>query len=298
MPQSNLGPTQTVLIFFLYVLVAYALAALLCVPFGETVSQAAGVPTHKFIGRGGMLLALFALWPFLKALNLADKQSLGYALPAREFRFTLLMGFAVGVLILACLSLALLWLDIRVPHLGGEAPPLLKIVAQGLLGGLAVGFIEETFFRGAMFSAIRNRGGGAAIATVLPSLLFAALHFIKPQPLPPDAGVTLDTCLASLGSAFPALFRMENLDSFAALFLVGVFLAIVRNRTGHIAWCIGLHAGWVLVIRVTHKYSHLDPGSSFYRLVGDYDGVTGWLAAGWIGLLAVMVALWPRRIPD
>jgi membrane protease YdiL (CAAX protease family) len=298
MPQSKLGPSQTVLVFFLYILGAYALAAVLCVPFGEYITQAAGVPPHKFIGRGGRLLALLAVWPLLKALHLANKQSLGYALPAREFRLTLVKGFAAGLLILTCLSLALLWLGIRVPRLGSEAPPLLKIVTQGLLGGLAVGFIEETFFRGALFSAIRNRGGGAALAVTLTSLLFAALHFIKPQPIPPDAGVTLGTCQSSLISALPALFRLENLDSFVALFLVGVFLAIVRNRTGHIAWCIGLHAGWVLVIRITHKYSHLDPGSPFYRLVGDYDGVIGWLAAGWIGLLALMVALWPQRQSD
>lgn len=274
------------------------MAALLCMPFGGYIAGTIGIPTHKVIGRGGLLLALFALWPFLNALHLADKQSLGYALPVRDFRRALLKGFAAGVLILTGLSLALLGLGIRVPPLVGETPILLKVIAQGLLGGLAVGFVEETFFRGAMFSAIRNRSGGAATAIVLTSVLFAALHFLKPQPFPSDAEATLGTCLASLGGAVPALFRMDNADSFLALFLVGVFLAIVRHRTGHIASCIGLHAGWVLVIRITHKYSHLDPGSPHYRLVGDYDGVTGWLAAGWIGLLALVALLWPRRQSD
>jgi membrane protease YdiL (CAAX protease family) len=285
---------QPSLLFFLFIFGTYTLAALLCVPFGEYVTEAAGVPIHKFIGRGGLLLALLGFWPLLKALRLADKRSLGYGLPGTEFRLALAKGFAAGVLILACLALALLALGIRVVPSGGE-PPLLKVLAQGLLGGLAVGFIEETFFRGAMFSAIRRRGGHAATAIALPALLYATLHFLKPQPFPADAEVTLATTLTSLGDAFPALFRIENLDSFASLFLVGVLLGIVRHRSGHIAWCIGLHAGWVLVIRLTHKYTDLDPGAPLNSLVGTYDGVIGWLAAGWIGLLALGIALWPRN---
>ncbi len=286
---------QPSLLFFLFIFGTYTLAALLCVPFGEYVTEAAGVPTHKFIGRGGLLLALIGFWPLLKALKLAQRRSLGYALPSVEFRLTLAKGFAAGVLILACLTLALLAFGIRVIPSGGESPLLLKVLAQGLLGGLAIGFIEETFFRGALFSAILRRGGHAATAIALPALLYAVLHFLKPQPFPADAEVTLTTSLTSLGGAFPALFRMENLDSLAALFLVGVLLGIVRRRSGHIAWCIGLHAGWVLVIRLTHKYTELDPGSQLNSLVGTYDGVIGWLAASWIGLLTLGIALWSKN---
>lgn len=289
---------HTSLLFFLFLLGAYTLAALLCVPFGEYVTAAAGVPIHKFIGRGGLLLALLGFWPFLKALRLMDRHSLGYALPGAEFRLSLIKGFAAGVLILACLAISLLTLGIRVVPSGGEPPLLLKVLAQGLIGGLAVGFIEETFFRGALFSAIRRHGGHAVTAIALPALLYAALHFLKPQPFPAGTEVTLTATLTSLGGAFPALMQMENLDSFAALFLVGVLLGIVRLRSGHIAWCIGLHAGWVLVIRLIHKYTELDPGAPLTFLVGTYDGVIGWLAAGWIGLLALGIALWPKNGPE
>jgi len=286
---------QPTLLFFLYLLACYTLAALLCVPFGEYLVEVAGAPVHKIIGRGGLLLALIGLWPLLKTLQMANKESLGYGIPAAEFRLAMLKGFALGVLILACLAFALTALDIRVVPPGREPPLLIKVIAQGLLGGLAVGFIEETFFRGALFSAVRRRGGGAVAAIVLPSLLFAALHFLKPQPIPADTELTLATTLISLGGAFPALFQLENLDSFIALFLVGAFLGLVRHRTGHIAWCIGLHAGWVLVIRLLHKYTGVDPNAPLNYLVGHYDGVIGWLAAGWIGVLALGIGLWPRR---
>ncbi len=286
---------QISLLFFLFLFGAYTLSALLCVPFGEYVTEAAGVPIHKFIGRGGLLLALLGFWPLLKALRLANRHSLGYDLPGAGFRLALAKSFVVGVLILVCLALTLLALGIRIIPSGGEPPLLLKVLAQGLIGGLAVGFIEETFFRGAMFSAIRRRGGHAVTAIALPALLYATLHFLKPQPFPADAEVTLVTTLTSLANAFPALLQMENLDSFAALLVVGVFLGVVRHRSGHIAWCIGLHAGWVLVIRLTHKYTDLDPGAPLNYLVGTYDGVIGWLAAGWIGLLALGIALWPKN---
>jgi membrane protease YdiL (CAAX protease family) len=228
-------------------------------------------------------------------LRLADRRALGYGLPSTDFRRALTRGFGLGVLILAALSIALWALDLRIPRFAGELPAVPKVLAQGLLGGLAVGFIEETFFRGAMYSAIRRGGGSRTAAVLLPSLLYAAMHFLKPQPFPAGAEVSLTTCLSSLGGAFPALFRLENLDSFAALALVGIFLGLVRLRTGHIAWCIGLHAGWVLVIKLTRSYSEVNPGASGAWLVGDYDGMIGWLAAGWIGALALV--LWLGRQP-
>jgi hypothetical protein len=281
-------------LFTAYVLGAYVAASLLCAGFGDALAALLHVPVHKIIGRGGLLLALAGIWPLLKVLRLADRESLGYGLPAPVFRRTLLRGLGLGIVILACLSAALWLLGLRTPHLAG-GPPLLKILAQGLLGGLAVAFIEESFFRGAMYTAILRRGGGTPAAVLLPSLLYAALHFLKPQPLPPDTPAGLTACLASLAQGFPALLRLENLDSFVALTLVGVFLALVRERCGHLAWGIGMHAGWVLVIKLTLAYSHDVPNTPLRYLAGSYDGMIGWLAAGWIGVLSLGLILWPRR---
>jgi membrane protease YdiL (CAAX protease family) len=282
---------QPTLIFTLFILAAYLLASLLCALLGDPLAALLQVPEHKIIGRGGLLLALIGLWPLLKSLNMLDRALLGYGVPAREFRRHLLFGLGVGVAILACLGTALWGLGIRAPSLDAQSPALLKVLAQGLLGGLAVGFIEETFFRGALQGGIRRRGGGTVVAVLLPSLLYAALHFLKPQQVAPQAG----SCLASLAAGFPALFRMENLDSFVALTLVGLFLSLVRERCGHIGWGIGLHAGWVLVIKLIQSYSDNVPHAPLGFLTGSYDGVIGWLAAGWIGLLALVLALWPRR---
>ncbi len=279
-------------VFFLYILGAYLLAALLCIPFGDWLSQITGAPVHKIIGRGGLLIALLGFWPFLKLTGLANKQSLGYAVPARQFHRQLMLGYLAGLVILLVLSLMLLGWDIRVPKHHDDYGWIVKPLYQGLLGGLAVGFIEETFFRGAMQSAIKRHAGTLA-AIVLPSLLFAALHFLKPQPLPADAPVAVAAVLTSYAGGFGYLFQSSHLDSLAALFMVGVFLALVRNRTESLAWCIGLHAGWVMVIKLTHAYSYRNPEAELFWLAGHYDGMIGWLAAGWLAVLSGLLLLWP-----
>jgi hypothetical protein len=126
------------------------------------------------------------------------------------------------------------------------------------------------------------------------ALLYAAVHFLKPHPLPD--GVAFDPAGAAqmLAQVFTGVFQWEHVDSMAALFLVGVFLALVRERTGHIGWCIGLHAGWVFVIQVSRHLTDGDQSSVYAWVAGDYDGVIGWLAAAWIGLLSLALAR-PRR---
>jgi membrane protease YdiL (CAAX protease family) len=95
-----------------------------------------------------------------------------------------------------------------------------------------------------------------------------------------------------LAHVFIDVAQWKNLDSMAALFVAGLFLALVRERTGHIGGCVGLHAGWVLVIQVTRQVTDGDPDSELSFLVGVYDGTIGWLATAWIGALATLYWIW------
>src|SRR5690606_10947385 len=54
-------------------------------------------------------------------------------------------------------------------------------VLQALGTGVAVALIEEPFFRGALFGVLRRRLKWP-VALLFLSLLFAAVHFIKPHP--------------------------------------------------------------------------------------------------------------------
>lgn len=84
----------------------------------------------------------------------------------------------------------------------------------------------------------------------------------------------------------------QNLDSLTAVFAAGVLLALVRERTGHIGWCIGLHAGWIFVIQVTRRVTDVNSASDLAFWVGGYDDFIGWLAVAWIGALTVAYWNW------
>jgi membrane protease YdiL (CAAX protease family) len=272
--------------FFLYLCACLALAALLTYPVMATgwLHQ----PPHRVMGRLAQIFILLGLWPFLKSLGLNRWAALGYGVPRPRFLRSLWRGWLVGLAILAVLAAAELVLSIRIPaSLGaGDIPRLFAKVLQALVAGLLIGLLEETFFRGALFTAIR-RGGGAVSAVLWTSLLYALLHFMKPGALPDQAPFDWAAAWHMFAGVYTDAFQWKNLDSMAALFLVGVFLALVRERAGHIGWCVGLHAGWVFVIQVTRHLTDGDPASPYAFLAGSYDGMIGWLAAGWIGLLAL-----------
>lgn len=279
--------------FFVYLLACLVLGALLSYPLVATGLVAAD--PHRVMGRLAQVFILLGLWPFLKAMGIANWRMLGFAAPAPVFVAAIGRGWLVGVAILAVLVSALLALGVRLPApLGaGWLGELAAKALQALVGGLLIGLLEEAFFRGALYAAIRRRGGVWS-AVLWTALLYAAVHFLKPHPLPHGVAFDLGGAAQMLAQVFTGVFQWQHLDSLAALFLVGVFLALVRERTRHIGWCIGLHAGWVFVIQVSRHLTDGDPASSHAWLAGDYDGVIGWLAAAWIGLLSLALAR-PRR---
>jgi membrane protease YdiL (CAAX protease family) len=280
-------------VFFAYLLACLVLAALLTYPVMATGWL--DEDPQRVMGRLAQVFILLGVWPFLKRMQLADRRSLGYGIQGRAFRRAVGLGWVEGVAILLVLALALVALEIRLPDPELELwPYLAKKALQALIGGLLIGVLEETFFRGALYTAIR-RHDGVASAVVWTAFLYMLVHFMKPSALP--EGVAFDWAGAwqMFGAVFVDILQWKYLDSMAALFVVGVFLALVRERTGHIGWGIGLHAGWVFVIQVTRRMTDGNPEAPFAFMVGSYDGIIGWLAAAWIGLLALAYLGWTRR---
>ena len=118
------------------------------------------------------------------------------------------------------------------------------------------------------------------------------VHFLARSKIPPDE-VAWDSGFRLLGGVLTHFANpLPVLDSFLTLLLVGLLLAGVRQRTGAIAACIGLHAGWVCVIKATKDLTVVDTQAATAFLVGPFDGYTGWLVAGW-GIVLVAIA-WAR----
>ncbi|VAW40144.1 Cytosine/purine/uracil/thiamine/allantoin permease family protein [hydrothermal vent metagenome] len=273
-------------IFICFLAICLLVSALLHYPLHLLLEGLIEMPAHKQVTRFGKLLMLPGFFLLIRWLDLYSREALGFGEPRPLFLRQMVIGWFFGILILTILTGTLTSLGIRVlkPFESPFFGDVIKTLSGGLLAGLLVGIVEESFFRGALFQAIRRRGP-AISAIIFSSLLYASVHFIKPLPL--EGPVGWFSGLQILSGAFWQFGEWATFDSFLALFMAGVFLALVRERTGSIACCIGLHAGWVLVIKCTKDFTYTNPASKWAFLTGDYDSVTGYLAAGLLGVLAL-----------
>jgi membrane protease YdiL (CAAX protease family) len=275
------------LIFFALLAAALIGAAFVAYPAWLLFSLISVEPFHRVVQRVAMLIALAGLVVLVRRMQLADRASLGFGLTRRTFIRQMLIAFAAGIATMAPLVFMLHGLELRVPKPGFAwgGPQLLGAVGQGLATGFAVALIEETFFRGALQTAMM-RAGRLSLAIVLPSILYASLHFLGGHLRIPAAEVGWSSGFDVLASLFERYAQPGLLiDSFAALVAVGVLLALVRARTGAIAACIGLHAAWVCVITAVRTSTTRNDTASASWLIGAYDGVIGW------GAFALIVAI-------
>ena len=271
-------------------------AAALTYPTWLLVSFVSIEPVHRVMHRVAMLFALVGLVVLTRHLGLSNRDSLGFGMPRRQFLQQIAVGWICGVLLMVPLASLLLWLDIRSVR-PDKVGKLVSLVANGILSGLAIAFIEEIFFRGVLFTAVRRTSGKIA-AIVAPSLLYASLHFLGGKlSVPPDQVAWSDgfTVLVRLFERYEDPLGL--MDSFFALFTLGVLLSLVRERTGAIAGGIGLHAAGVAAIFIIRATTLVNPGDDQAGWVGNYDGVIGWAALVWFAAIAAIVGT-RRKSPD
>jgi uncharacterized protein len=276
-------------VWFLGLMVlALAAVALFAYPAWTLLHPHFDFPFHRIGERVGMLALLVGFVALARHLQLADRVSLGYGLPRRAFLREMSIGLALGVatmLAVVGMMAAFGLLEWR-SGVRSATGALAKLIVARALSGFAVAFIEETFLRGAMQTAI-TRESGTAAAVLLTALLYAATHFFASFHIAP-AQVTPHSGLDLLGGTLRAFAHPAGVaDAFLALMAVGVVLALVRAATGNIAACIGLHAGWVWVMLVAHELTQPNPGAALGFLLSRFDGFVGWLVLAWTLLLAV-----------
>jgi uncharacterized protein len=275
-------------------LLAGLIGALIAYPAFELTSTVAHWAFHRVAGRIAMLLLALELVWLCRHLNLTTRRALGYGLPWRRFlRISLLWG-VIGAATAGIGAAFLLLTHLRVMDAEFTPSPVnfLRIFAIGLSSGIAVALLEETVMRGAMHTAI-ERESGPWTAALLTAPLFAVMHFF--------AKVRIPTEELGWGSGFDLLVRsFEPLshpalvfDSFLSWLLVGLILSLTRVLTGNIAVAIGLHAGWVLVLRMLQQATSTGNAPAYAMWVGRFDGLLGYWLLPWG--LAIAAALWLSR---
>jgi membrane protease YdiL (CAAX protease family) len=278
--------------WFLGVLVAAGLAAgAIAYPVFELTSRIAPWPFHRVYGRIAMLAAAVALVFWCRRFGVANGRELGYGLPWRRFCAVASLFALVGI-VTASAGAAFLLIDgIRIvsdPASLASPAHLAHLVLIALSSGLAVALIEETVMRGALHSVIaRESGQMAALWLIAP--LFAVLHFFaKTHVDSPDwtSGFHL------LAGSFAPLGNLRAvLDSLLAWAAVSLVLSLTRILTGNIAVAVGLHAGWVVVLRLLQEAT--GSGTVHSAWVGSFDGLVGWWVMPWAA--AISIILWSTR---
>ena len=276
--------------FFGLILACLLLMGVIAYPSWVLLHPYFDFPFHRIASRAGQLALFIGLFFVARHLGVANKRSFGYGLPWRQFIPAMLKALAIGVATMAPIAVVMGLMGLRVWK-DGVTPDLSMLshtAIKGLLTGLSVALIEETFLRGAMFSAVA-RESGAKVAILLTSLLYAAAHFIARTKIPADQ-VQWDSGLDLLAGTL-RLFGdpLTYADAFLCLFAVGVLLASMRAATGNIAASMGLHAGWVWVITFMRVGSEPNDAHPLRFLVSQFDGVVGWLVLGWTVVIGLVI---------
>ena len=284
-------------IFLVLILVALASIGVLTYPAWLLLHPHFDFPFHRIGERIAMLIGLIGFLILAPRMRLGDRASLGYGLPGRRFLGELGRGLLGGVVTMLVIVGVMAALGLRDWHkLGGlDAAAIAKIIGGALGSGLVVALIEETALRGIIFTGIQ-RESGTTVAVVLTSLVYSATHFfakhhIDAAQVTPSSGWDL---LAGTLHTFADPMAMA--DAFLTYAAVGVILASLRANTGHIASCMGLHAGWVWVMLAVTGVSEPVRDLPLSFLLSQTDGFVGWLVFLWTLVIGVpLVRYYSRR---
>ncbi len=271
------------------IVLAGVIGALLAYPAYELTASFASWAFHRVASRIAMLVLIAELIWLCRHLKLTAKRDFGYCLPWRRFLKVSLVWGTVGMATASVGAGFLLSTHLRMPI---PTFSFARIFLIGLSSGVAVALIEETVMRGAMHSAIERQSGPWA-AALLTALIFAVVHFFaKARIAPQDVGWwsgfdLLQRSFAPL--AQPALV----FDSFLSWLIVGLILSLTRVLTGNIAVAIGLHAGWVVVLRMLQEATTSAAAPRYSFWVGRFDGLLGYWLVPWG--ICIGIALWLTR---
>ena len=245
----------------------------------------AGTPFRRVADRAFLLAGLVGLYPLAKSFKLRRRSDWGYACEAGRTK-AVVTGFVAGITLLLLLLTCHCLLRVRVWDSSRNALDLVQALIGGIVSGLAIGFIEETFFRGGLYWIVSKELSPRGAVSVTAGL-YALLHFLRTD----DAGldrVSWSSGFAVLGGAFAKLTDPSIVGPFLALLVLGVVLAKLRQATGHIFLNIGVHAGFVAGVRLGHEATDSVQDSPQLWLAQGYDGITGFLAL-FLVLIPVLV---------
>ena len=277
-------------IFIAYFAIALLSGAAIAYPLHLILSNWFELEFERVVSRSVLIVAIILFMALYKKLGFTSWREIGFSTDKKQFFSDLTKGIAFGMLIMFPVIAGLLITENRVldTDLDTSTLNIVDQIVTALIAGLIIALIEETLFRGAMLSAIKKHGS-ALLAIVSTSLIYASVHFIEPNIDYEANSLHWASGLVLAKDALSSVLEINRIaDSFIALFLAGVLLALVRIRSQRIALCMGIHAGWVLAIKTFKSFTDSNAQSEYAFLTGSYDKVIGLLAAISITIFIVL----------
>ncbi len=275
---------KNILFFTLYIIFFAVLSSLVFTLLYMQFDEQPMLALNKTIKYGAILLCMAFIVPAMKILNLYDRRLVGYVEGKTEFIKNALKGFILSCLLSLPLLFLFSYLNIREIDFNIVFDQsFVNIILLTVFISLLISFIEESFFRGLMIQRNNN-----SILTfniiVLSSLIYSLFHFIK-IPLIVDDSLFWNTGLNELIKGFYNFFITINIDAAITLLVFGILLGVIRVKNKTISYGIGIHAGFIFIIKIFKKNSSVDLDSSNNFLISSYDQFTGHLATTWIIIL-------------
>jgi membrane protease YdiL (CAAX protease family) len=289
-------------IFIAYFAIALLSGAALAYPLHMILSNWFELDFVRVASRSVLIMAIIFFMMLYRKLGFKSWRDIGFSTDKKQFFSDLVKGIAFGLLIMLPVIVGLLITKNRVLDVDLDTSVLniLDQVVTALIAGLIIALIEETLFRGAMLSAIKKHSS-VFFAIVVTSLMYASVHFIEPNIDYDTNSLHWASGFVLVKDALSSIFEVNRIaDSFIALFLAGVLLALVRIRSNRIALCMGIHAGWVMAIKTLKSVTDSNWQSEYAFLTGSYDKVIGVLAAV---IIAASIVLYLKnstqnKLPD
>ncbi len=278
------------IVFIAFFILALLFSALLAYPAFIFLSNWFEVDFERVISRCVLIVIIITLPVLFKIFRFNSWQQIGYTTKQKDFWAQLFKGFALGVLIMLPIIIGLLITNTRVidTDWNWSIHHIVGLLITAALSGLLIALIEETLFRGIMFTAIQKQAS-TLFAIISTSFIYAIVHFLQPEAYLAQNSINWTSGFNVVKNAFdPLLYPAQYFDSFIALFFAGVLLAMIKNNTNKLVICIGVHTGWVFAIKTFKRMTDTNIDSNFIYLVGSYDKVIGYLAAFCI-ILAIII---------
>lgn len=205
---------------------------------------------YRVMSRVVMLVTFLLFYQYRNKLGIASIKSLGFS-SKRNWWFLLFLGLVLAMFSVAVIMFIMVATSVRflVPDL--KTAPVIWDFISYLLSGFIVALIEETFFRGFVLQSLR-RDTSLALTLIVTNFFYAIIHFFRPEVFSEIKVLNIESSL--LGLRFfimPLVTNWQQIwPDFLGLFLIGLVLSFAYLRTGSLALSIGLHAGWIVGMKM------------------------------------------------